>query len=186
VKVRPWPIALALLVGLVLPAMALPAQARANAYTRLESYYVAHNTIPPCRFPSRTLQTALGEASTYADEYFLDLNDAIGAALRAQAAVRCVHGHVASGSLTSSRYPPPPRSLTLPRAVTAPGNGGVPAPLALLAVLAALGLAGAGAATLWRARGLDPHWLASWRQACAEAGWRLTDAAASLRDRLPH
>jgi hypothetical protein len=161
-------------------ALALPALAGANAYSEIEHYYFAHNTIPPCKFSSTMLATALGEASTYSNEYFVDISDAIQSALRAQASVRCVHGQpVSSGSL--HHYGAPPRSLAPPSGVTTHGDGRIPAPVVLLAILAGLGLLSAGAMLAWRALGLDPWWLASWRHALSEAAMRLGDGVQRRR-----
>jgi hypothetical protein len=73
----------------------------------------------------------------------------------------------------------------IPAAASAPADQGAddaPAPLLLLAILGgllALGALLAGAVRFWA---FDPPWLARWRHATSEAGWRTSNAWAEFTD----
>jgi hypothetical protein len=71
-----------------------------------------------------------------------------------------------------------------PHSVTAATGSGIPAPIVVLALGAAVLALGAGAAGFGRLRGWDPLWLADWRHASAEAGFRVGSAWTQLVDRV--
>jgi hypothetical protein len=139
-------------LGLGIP----PPTVAASLYQQVLRVYEREGTVAPCQFTSVQLEAALHGVDTYGAEYFADFTQAIQAALSSRAAGDCsssgrAGGVVAAGGGSS---PPPGSSRAMPLgALTAATSSGVPAPLAVLAMLAvALALLGALAAVR-RARG---------------------------------
>jgi hypothetical protein len=163
----------------VLAVAALPAVARANAYTSVLHAYERTGSIPACSFSSRELDDARKQEDTYAAEYFADFTAAIQTALEARASGQCSAGGNAASVAAASASPVGPQHLG---SVTSATGSGVPAPIVLMAVIAlgaALVAAGAGVAYL---RGWDPAWVAAWRHACDESGYRIGAIWAEFTD----
>jgi hypothetical protein len=185
-----------LLVSLTLLALplaaglGLPAAASASALTRVENAYSQNGTVPPCRFSSAFLSAALRQAGPDEAEYFQDLINAISSALQIQASQRCIHGRPAHpvvqiGALGSGADA---RRAGVQRVgpLTQSTGSGVPAPIVLMLVIALLIALAAAIIGLVRWLGWDPAWAATWRQACGEAGARMTSAWTDLADRSDH
>lgn len=125
-------------------SLAAPSAAAASAgsiYQQVLRAYEAAGSIPPCRFSAAQLQSALSGIDTYGAQYFADFTQAIDTALTARAGGEC------SGAVAP--FPAGRVSDLVARlpSVTAATSASVPAPLIVLAVLAAgLTLAGAPAA----------------------------------------
>lgn len=122
----------------VLTLTLLPAVlARASVYTDVLHVYQATGSIPPCRFTSAQLSTALKGIDTYGQQYFADFSNAVESALAARAGGACSAAALRP-SLSALRSPagipaPPP-----PSSVTAPSNADLPAPIIAMAVIALL------------------------------------------------
>jgi hypothetical protein len=86
----------------------------------------------------------------------------------------------------------PPLARSTPLYVgsaTAPTDSGLPAPIAILAILAALALLAGVAVGLARLRGWDPGWLVRYRHSWREAGYRVSGVWSQFGDRrrrTPH
>jgi hypothetical protein len=168
----------ALLVALLAPATL----AHASAYTKVLQTYEQTGTIPACKYPSSELGSALKGVDTYGAQYFADFTNAIQAALAARAGGQCGPGGPPHpvGIAGSS----PTRSPALPGPVTAATDAGLPAPIALMAALAAMFALVAVTVGLMRLRGWDPAWAAAWRHAWGEAGYRAGGIWSEFRDWL--
>jgi hypothetical protein len=171
--------------GALLAILAIPVgTASANAYANVLQSYERAGTVDPCRFTSAQLASALGAVDPAEAQYFGTFTTAVDDALAARARGQCatapalqrVHAaDVGSGAA----------ALSLPAgSPTAATNGGPPLAVVLMALsFGALGIVLAIAAVA-RMRGWDPAWLASWRHACGEAGYRLGGSWAQFGDRL--
>jgi hypothetical protein len=161
----------------------LPAAAGADALSKITAAYIKDGTVPICHFSVKTLGAAERESeNAYNAEYLAAESDAIAAALTADEQGRCR----SRKGLAAPKANPhiPAGTAGEPHSVTAATGSGIPAPIAILALgIAVLALA-AGAAGFGRMRGWDPLWLADWRHASAEAGFRVGGAWAQLVDRL--
>jgi hypothetical protein len=128
-------------------AVSAPAgAARQSAYQQVLSVYESQGTIPACRFSGAELSDALSGVDTYGAQYFADFTQAVRAALSARAAGGCSSAATAAPAVQRV-----PGGVAQPPAhfgsVTAATSAGIPAPLAVLAVLALVGaLVGAGTA----------------------------------------
>ncbi len=179
---RPLPLPRRLLPVLVALALAAaPVAAGADAFTRVENAYQRTGTIDACSFSTATLSAALRQEDTYATQYFQDFSTAVQGALNTRAGGICARGAGARparpvGTLRGGGSPPP-------GSVTAHSSSGIPAPLAVLGVLAALVALGVAGWAL--GRGWAPLWAADWRHAWAEAGYRISIRWSDLADRRP-
>lgn len=68
--------------------------------------------------------------------------------------------------------------------VPAPGGAGVPAPIVILAVFAALFVLAAATAGVVRLLGWDPAWRVAWRHSWQEAEYRIAGGWLAVRDRF--
>jgi hypothetical protein len=175
VRVRALSIAAALAMA-VLPA----GLARANASAEILHVYETYGSIPPCIFTSAQLNGALKGIDTYGAQYFEDFTNAVQAALAARATGACSRSQQqaappAAGA--SGRFP------ALPQVSITGGTGaGVPAPIALMAVIGGLIALCIAASAIARWRGWQPPWLQSWRHAWQEAGYRANGTWTEFRD----
>lgn len=161
--------------------MLLPSStAGASSYSQVLHTYQLRGSIPPCKFSSAQLSAALKGVDTYGEQYFADFTDALQSALAARASGACT-----PGPRTPAQPAPSARATSLRvGSVPAPSGADLPAPIVLMAALAAvLGIAAMVGATA-RVRGWDPAWAASWRHAWAEAGYRFGGLWAEVRDWL--
>jgi hypothetical protein len=163
----------------------LPAAARANGIGPVQSYYTVHGAVPACRFTARVLATALKAAE---DPYDAEYNEQetidIQAALSAAAGRHCATRKTGRLAQLPTLPPLPGGADGPPAAVTAATGAGLPAPIVIVGVLAAvLALAG-GIVALVDIRGWEPAWFADLRHASAEARYRTELAWAELTDRL--
>jgi hypothetical protein len=158
-----------LAAGALLVGAALAPSAAASTYTIVLHAYETSGTISPCQFSSAQLAAALKGVDTYGAQYFADFTNAIQSALAARAAGACTHNRAPAARHRVRAA----ASAPVPGPVTAPTNAGVPAPLLLMAAIAAAFALCAAVAGVFRVRGWDPVWLAGWRHSWAEAGYRL-------------
>ena len=171
------------MLAALLAGAALPASASATSwYQRVLQVYTNTGTVPPCRFTSAELSSALKGVDTYGAQYFSDFTDAIQSALSSRATGACLKQPIVG----AASAPPPTSSgpSAPPSSVTAPTSAGVPAPVLLLAIVAGLVALAAGIAALARLGGWDPAWAAAWRHAWSEAGYRVGAGWSDLVDRL--
>lgn len=169
----------------MLAAPATPALAASSTYTKVLHTYQSQGTIPPCQFTSAQLSTALKGVDTYGAQYFQDFTSAIQNALSARAGGSCARHVSATGAPSpGSGQQPPPGPPPRLGPVTAATDAGFPAPVLGMAVLAGAFALFAAIGGVARTRGWDPHWLASWRHGCAEAGYRIGGGWSALLDRL--
>ncbi len=175
----------ALLAGAAVTVLALqgPAAAAAAPVGAVAlAYQRAGGRLAPCAFSAATLAAALRAQAPDQAEYDENFTLAIQAALNAQAAGACAHhGTAATGTTTSGAAAP---AGSAPTSITAPTSAGPPAPLIALGLAVLLLALAALAFTLLRLSGWDSLWLADWRQACGEAGYRLSLTRGDLADRL--
>jgi hypothetical protein len=170
------------LVATLLAALALVASAaQASTYSDILHAYESHGSVPPCQFSSQQLESALKGVDTYGAQYFADFTAAIQSALAARGTGACAPQSAATPALGGL----PARNAALPSvSVTAATDSGIPAPIALMAIVAAI-LAMVGAVfALARVRGWDPAWAAGWQHAWSEAGYRVGGTWAEFRDWL--
>jgi hypothetical protein len=134
--------------------------------------YETSGTISPCQFSSAQLAAALKGVDTYGAQYFADFTNAIQSALAARAAGACTHNRGPASAGARHRVKAAASTPALGPAI-APTDSGVPAPILLMAAIAAaFGLCVAVAA-VFRVRGWEPAWLGGWRHSWEEAGYRL-------------
>jgi hypothetical protein len=171
-----------LLVVLVLAAAALPVPlARAaSTYSQVLKTYQVHGSIPACAFSSPQLERALRAIDTYGAQYFQDFSTAIQNALSARASGGCAPAGVRSRG-SAAAAPLPPLALG---PVTGATHSSLPAPVLLLAGLAAVLALIAGAALLARWRGWSPAWAARFSHAWGEVGYRSEGRWLELSDWL--
>jgi hypothetical protein len=185
----------ALLVSLLVPV----ARASAGAFTAVEQAYATSpsQTIPPCKFSPGELAQAESSVPNDAQQYDQNLIAAIEQARQARANGACKGkkrgaGNAAAPVGTPAPPPAPPLSRGTPLPVgsaTAATDAGLPAPITILAVLAALALIGGAAIGISRLRGLDPAWVARSGHSWREAGYRLSGVWSEFGDwlrGLPH
>lgn len=161
---------------MVAVTLAVGSSAQASVYERVLHVYQSTGSIPPCEFSSAQLSAALSGVDTYGEQYFADFSDAVQAALAARASGSCARGVRLS---TAGVVPAPLR----PGSLTAPTDADLPAPMLLMAAIAAIVLAALGAAAIAGAWGWDPPWAARWRHSWAEAAYRIGGGLESLGDR---
>jgi hypothetical protein len=175
-------LALALAVGLTLPALA-----RADDYSTVSAAFSAADTgaIAPCEFSSSILTTALREAPSYDYQYGSDVSNAIQAALAAQANGACRaqggpgrRGGAGAGATVKGA------SGHLPGAVGAAPSAPLPAVLIGLFLLAALTVAGGLVAFTFRVLGYDPRLVRALSHSLREAEYRIGAGWSDLSDRL--
>ena len=154
----------------MLTALALvPASADASPYADVLRVYQAGGSIPPCRFSSSELATALKGIDTYGQQYFADFTQAVQSALAQRASGACTPGQAARLRASGIGAPRTP----LPASVTAATDAGVPVPILAMAALGILLALIAGLGALARSFGWDPQWAAAWRHAWGEASYRV-------------
>ena len=166
----------------MLALVSLPASmAQANVYTQVLQTYETNATVPPCQFSSQQLESALKGVNTYGQQYFADFTAAVETALDQRASGACAPAERGAHPAAQSHASVPPLR---PGPVTAATGASLPAPILLMAALAAvLALVGALAAVWWW-RGWDPRWAARWRHAWSEAGHRSRGGAMDFDDWL--
>jgi len=153
--------------------------AGASTYTDVLHVYQQTGSIPPCRFTSPQLASALKAIDTYGQQYFADFSNAIQDALTARAAGACAPAGTRAGPATgrSSVSSPP-----LPSSVTPPTDAGVPAPIILMTVVVVIVALVLAARAIVLATGWDPRWAARWRHAWGEAGYRVSGGWSDFAD----
>lgn len=185
----------ALLASLLLPV----ASAGANAFMAVEQAYAGSpsQTIAPCKFSPGELAQAESSVPNDAQQYDQNLIAAIEQARqqRADGACRPKKRRAANATTPVGTPAPPPAPRLGPGtplhlgSATAATDSGLPAPIAILAVLAGLLLIGGAALGTARLRGWDPGWLArsghSWREAGHRASGIWSEFGDWLRG-LPH
>ena len=176
--VRARQISTALLAAGCLLALAAPG-AGASIYTRVLAAYQAKGHIPPCQFTSQQLESALKGIDTYGAQYFADFTTAVQNALQSRAAGTCSRSVAAAPS--GQRVIGPPLHLG---PITAATGSDLPAPLLMLAALAALVAVGGLLGTFVWWRGWSPSWTAGWRHMWSEAGFRVQGTWAEFSDWL--
>jgi hypothetical protein len=183
-RLLPLLLASALLMSAL--AAIVPATAGADALDEITAAFLKHGgTLAPCEFTVKTLHAALDEQETgYNAEYLEIVSSAINAALDAQASEGCGSQAGQAAPTKASVAAIPGGSGGEPRSVTAATDAGIPAPIAVLALITAVLALGVATTAVGRRRGWDPLWLADWRHASAEAGFRLGNAWAQLADRV--
>lgn len=168
-------IAAAVAVLVLWPASGLAA-GPGNVYASVLHAYQS-GSVPPCRFTSQQLSTALGDVDTYGQQYDADFIAAIQTALALRASGQCSKHHHA---LTVGSRAHGPAGPQVPASVTAATSSGVPAPLIALGIVAA-GLACAAALAavvgVLGGRGAPTEWRHGW----AEARYRAGGAWAAFR-----
>ena len=85
----------------------------------------------------------------------------------------CTHHHAVSGSAGAKHGNEAGIGLPTTGPVTTRTDASVPAPIALMAAIAAAFVVMALIGGVFRLGGWDPVWLTGWRHAWAEAGYRL-------------
>jgi hypothetical protein len=167
----------------VLALALLPAAAAASVYTDVLHVYQATGSIPPCRFTSAQLSTALKGIDTYGQQYFADFSNAVQSALDARAGGACSAAalHPSPSALRAPAGIPAPQP---PSSVTAPTGADLPAPILAMAIIALL--VGGVLTVRWvaLAAGWDPGWAVRWRHAWSEAGYRVSGGWGDFVDRL--
>jgi hypothetical protein len=137
-----------LAIGGVIAAVCAPVPAAAgaagqSAYQRVLGVYESQGTVPACRFSGVELSAALNGVDTYGAQYFADFTQAAQAALNARAAGACPGSAAVVPVRAPAGVAEPPAHFG---SVTAATSAGIPAPLAVMAVLALVAaLFGAGA-----------------------------------------
>jgi hypothetical protein len=174
-----------IVVAAIVAMLTVPASgAVASSYSRILKTYEREGTVPPCAFTSAQLSNALRGVDTYGAQYFADFTDAINSALAARASGQCVSRAVqAQTAATDIGGRVASRPLHV-GSLTAPTSAGVPLPILLLAAIATAIAAVMAVAGIARVRGWDPAWVAGWRHAWGEAGYRTDGAWAGFVDWL--
>ena len=80
------------LTAAMLVVLSAPGAAGASVYSQVLHAYQASGAVPPCRFTTGQLETALSSIDTYGAQYFQDFATAIQNALSARAGGACVPG----------------------------------------------------------------------------------------------
>jgi len=185
----------------VLALAASPAPAAEGLYSRVLTSFANHNqTVPPCTYSGRQLESVLRSEGPNGGQYDEPFITAIQGAIAARAGGACLSKQTsavraptpgASGAsaptLRGPASPPSPASAHRPipvLPVTAATGGRLPAPIVLLAALAGLLALLAAVLAAARMRGWDPVWAAGWRHAWSEAGYRFAGTWSELVDRL--
>ncbi len=170
---------LALVTLLAFPAI----QAQASTYSNVLRSYQKHGSIPACQFSSQQLASALKSVDTYGAQYFADFTTAIQSALAARASGACSSASALAGAASSAQSAasggPVPQI-----AVTGASDASLPAPIVLMAALAALLTLLGVTFLLATVRGWDPAWAAGWRHAWSEAGYRVGGTWSEFADWL--
>ena len=168
----------AVLASALVPAVT----ARANVYTGVLHVYQVNGSIPPCRFTSAQLSTALKGIDTYGQQYFADFSNAVQNALAARASGAC--STAAERAVLAARGANAGVGGPLPASLTAPTDAGPPAPILLMAIVALI--VGAVLCVRWVAiaGGWEPEWALRWRHAWGEAGYRAAGRWGELVDRV--
>jgi hypothetical protein len=163
-------------------ALVSAAAARANVYTDVLHVYQANGSIPPCRFSSAQLSTALKGIDTYGQQYFADFSNAVQNALAARASGAC--SVAAQRAVLAARGARGGVGAPLPASLTAATDSGLPAPIVLMAVVALS--VGAVLCVRWLALagGWEPEWTLRWRHAWGEMGYRVAGRWGELVDRV--
>jgi hypothetical protein len=169
-------IRIALPAALMLLAIAAPS-AGASAYSQVLKTYESHGRIPPCQFSSQELASALKGIDTYGAQYFADFSTAVQAALQSRATGACS----AHRKRAAAAAPVPNKPIHI-GSVTQPTGSGIPAPLMILAILAALIAFGSLLSWLVWWRGWSPAWAAGWRHMWSEATFRARGTLEDFQD----
>jgi hypothetical protein len=167
-----------MLASVLVPAAA----AHANVYTDVLHVYQLDGSIPPCRFSSVQLSTALRGIDTYGQQYFADFSNAVQNALAARAGGAC--SAAAQRAVLSARRTHAGVGAPLPASLTAPTDAGLPAPIALMALVALIVAAVLCVRWVAIAGGWEPEWTLRWRHAWGEAGYRVAGRWRELVDRV--
>jgi hypothetical protein len=180
----------ALLTSLLLPV----ASASASAYTAVLNAYASSptQTIPPCKFSASVLAQARSSVPNDNQQYDQSLIVAIEQAQQQRAGGACrAKKHRTGEAATPVGTPAPPAAPRLGRSTplplgspTAATDSGLPAPIAILAVVAGVFLIGAVALGAARLGGWDPEWLIRSRHSWSEAGYRVSGIWSKVGDRL--
>jgi hypothetical protein len=181
-RLAPATVAAAAFVAAALAVVVLvPTVARASAYTDVLRAYQLNGSVPPCQFTSQQLAAALKEEDTYGQEYFADFTNAIEAALSARASGQCNSRSAQRGALPGTAG----SGGRIPAAsVTSSTGADLPAPIVLMAALAALGVLVGAVVAVANVRGFEPAWAATWRHAWSEAGYRASGTWSEFVDWL--
>ena len=161
----------------------LPATAAASVYGDVLHVYQATGSIPPCRFTSAQLSTALKGIDTYGQQYFADFSNAVQSALDARGAGACSAAalHPSPSALHAPAGIPAPQP---PSSVTAATDANLPAPILAMAIIALLAVAVLTVRWVASSAGWDPGWAIRWRHAWGEAGYRVGGGWRDFVDRL--
>lgn len=178
---------LRLALATLLTVLVLPAPfSQASTYSQVLAAYQANGSIPPCKFSSAQLSSAMRAISTYGAQYFADFTNAIQTALDARAAGQCTAAASARAGGASAAATAPSALGPAIRLgpVTAATNASIPLPLLALAVLTAVlaMILALGAAA--RRRGWAPAWAVASRHSWQEAGYRVGGLWAEFVDWL--
>jgi hypothetical protein len=138
-----------------------------SLYNSVLHAYQTGGSVPPCRFSSQQLETALGDVDTYGQQYYADFIAAIQTALAARASGTCSKTHRLTTPVSGGQASGGPR---LPASVTASTSSGVPAPLVVLGIAAAVLACAAVLAALVGRRGAPAEWRHGWAEARYRAG----------------
>jgi hypothetical protein len=163
---------------LVLPTATAAA---ASAYARVLHAYEATGTIPTCEFTSTELEGALKGVDTYGAQYFQDFTTAVQGALAARGTGSCEKTHA---KLQAGGPAARPLGAISPASVRAATSASIPAPILLMAGIAALIALAAALVSITRLYGVQPEWAQAWRHAWREAGYRTAGTWADFSDWL--
>lgn len=159
---------LSALAAATLLATVAPGVAHASAYSEILHVYETQGTIPACEFSSAQLNAALKSIGTYGAQYFEDFTNAIQSALSERASGAC-EPHRQRALPAPQRGPSGPLP---PLSVTGASGGGIPAPIALMAVIGAvIALCCAAGWVVW-SLAWSPRWARTWAHGWREAGYR--------------
>ena len=175
------------------------ARASANAFMAVQNAYASSpsQTITPCEVSAAELQQAQNSVPNDDQQYGQGLIAAIELARqqRADGACRSQKHHTGSEGVPVGT-PKPPGAPTLGQgaplhlgSATAATDSGLPAPIAILAILGGLVLAAGAALWVGRLWGWDPDWLHRSAHAWREASYRVSGIWSEFGDWLrgiPH
>ena len=183
-----------LLLAGILTCLLMPvASAGASAFTAVQLAYSSSptQTIPPCKFSAGELAQARSSVPNDGLQYDEGLIVAIEEAQQQRAGGACrAKNHVAGQAATPVGTPAPPRAQRPGRATplplgspTAATDSGLPAPVAILAVLAGLFLIAGAVLAAARLTGWEPGWLTRSRHSWDEARYRVSGSFSDFAER---
>ncbi|HWE33572.1 MAG TPA: hypothetical protein VG410_08815 [Solirubrobacteraceae bacterium] len=172
-----------LLAAFTLPGAAVAAapSAPSGVYTRMFNEYSTSGAINTCQFTPAQLNSVLKSIDLYQQAYSSDFPNAIERALARRASGYC-SGPAPGATLAPSAGGSTGGPVKL-GPLTAATNAPLPAPILILAALAAAFVLLAAGAALIRARGWAPGWGSAARHSLGEAGYRLEGASQDAADR---